>query len=123
MAETPKLDDKVEESKFAKPDPLKETSKPMADDVKQIKAERDALSRENMALKAELRKVQEAHAQLDTAVKEYASKHGPLPKPREPQEGDSPCGPVAPHAKCPVCGWDADTHIKPGMTGRQPHSV
>lgn len=91
------------------------------DDVRQIKAERDSLQKELTAANKKIHDLEAAHAQLQVSHAEYVSKHGPLPKPYQYAENE--CRPVAPHAKCPICGWDRDTETKPGMTGRQPHPV
>lgn len=91
------------------------------DDIRQLKAHIISLERELGDIKAAHIYLKEAYAALQLSHGEYVSKHGLLPKPYQYAENE--CRPVAPHAKCPICGWDHDTQTKPGMTGRQPHPV
>ena len=96
----------------------------MADDIKQIKAERSALQTENAELKAKLQALESAHFQLQTSHKEMMSKHG-IKEHKPYVYRDDECRPVGQNETCGLCGWEFNTQLRKGREkeGRQPHPV
>ena len=97
----------------------------MADNIVQIKAEREALATELAELKDKYRKLEEAHARLQTSHVEYESKlsqQGVKIK-KEYVYRDDECRPVPIGGVCPICAWDRNTQRKPGDKNREPHPV
>ena len=99
-----------------------EKEKPMPEDIKTVKGERDSLRKENMELRAKVLKLEQDFASTQTNLHELMAKHGAsLKKPYEYAEDE--CRPVPLHGVCEQCGWVRQTQLRPGETKRSAHSI
>jgi len=99
----------------------------MPDDIRQIRAERQALQVENAALHKQVAKLEEDLARQQLTLHELMNKTGAKLK-VEYQYGEDECRPLAVNSVCEKCGWDnrpgsRTYQMKPGDKGRSTHLI